>query len=171
MKSILVTGGAGFIGSHTCLLLLEKGFEIFVLDSFINSSPKSIEKLKLILCKKDKFYQEKIHLIKGDLKNQNDIKYIFQLSQKINKKIEAVIHFAGLKSVSESVSNPLKYWENNVYGTINLLKIMEQYNCRNLVFSSSATVYKANSEKLLRESDICEPVNPYGQTKLAIEII
>ena len=101
MESILVTGGSGFIGSHTCLMLLEKGFEIFVIDSFFNSSPKSIEKVHLILNQKDIFSQEKIHLFKGDLKNQSDIESVFQMSQKLGKRIDAVIHFAGLKSVSE----------------------------------------------------------------------
>ena len=85
------------------------------------------------------------------------------------KNIEAVIHFAGLKSVSDSVKMPLNYWENNVNGTINLLKVMEKYNCKNIVFSSSATVYKAQNNKLLKEDDICEPVNPYGNNKLTIE--
>ncbi len=169
MKSILVTGGSGFIGSHTCLILLEKGFEIFVIDSFVNSSPKSIEQVCLILNQKDIFYQEKIHLLKGDLKNQSDIESVFQMSQNLGKRIDAVIHFAGLKSVSDSILNPIEYWENNVLGTINLLKIMEQYNCRNIVFSSSATVYKSNSDKLSNENDFCEPVNPYGHTKLTIE--
>ena len=169
MKSILVTGGSGFIGSHTCLILLEKGFEIFVIDSFVNSSPKSIEKVCLILNQKNIFCQEKIHLYKGDLKNKSDIESVFQMSQNLGKRIDAVIHFAGLKSVSDSILNPIEYWENNVLGTINLLKIMEQYNCKNIVFSSSATVYKSNSDKLSNENDFCEPVNPYGHTKLTIE--
>ena len=93
------------------------------------------------------------------------------MSIKLKKRIEAVIHFAGLKSVSDSIIRPLKYWDNNVNGTINLLKIMEKYNCKNIVFSSSATVYKAKSNKLLNENDICEPINPYGNTKLTIEKI
>ena len=169
MKSILVTGGSGFIGSHTTLVLLEKGFEIFVIDSFVNSSPKSIEKVSLILNKKDRALKERLHLFKGDLKNQSDIESVFKISQKLGKRIDAVIHFAGLKSVSDSILNPISYWENNVLGTINLLKIMEKYNCRNIVFSSSATVYKANSEKLLNENDITNPINPYGHTKLTIE--
>ena len=169
MKSILVTGGAGFIGSHTSLILLEKGFEIFVIDSFVNSSPKSIERISLILNEKDKVLKERLHLFKGDLKNQSDIESVFMMSQKLNKRIDAVIHLAGLKSVADSILNPIIYWENNVLGTINLLKIMEKYNCRNIVFSSSATVYKANSDKLLNENDICKPINPYGHTKLTIE--
>ncbi len=170
MKSILVTGGAGFIGSHTCLLLLEKGYELFVIDSFINSSSKSIEKVISILGEIDKDVQGKIHLIKGDIKNQSDIENIFQISNKLNKSIETVIHFAGLKSVSDSILDPIDYWENNVTGTINLCKIMEKYNCKNLLFSSSATVYKAKLN-LLSEKDICEPYNPYGFTKYTVERI
>ena len=171
MKSILITGGAGFIGSHTCLLLLESGYKIFVIDSFVNSSPKSIEKVLLILKAKDIDARERIHFVKGDIKNLNDIEKIFQMSQKLNNEIEAVIHFAGLKSVSESILEPFTYWENNVAGTINLLKIMKKFNCRNMVFSSSATVYKAKSDRLINENDICAPINPYGYTKLTIERI
>ncbi len=171
MKSILVTGGSGFIGSHTTLVLLEKGYNIFVLDSFINSSQKSIEKVCLILKNLNIDARSKIHLIKGDIKNTSDIEKVFQISHKIKKRIEAVIHFAGLKSVYDSILEPISYWENNVLGTINLCRIMEKYNCKNLVFSSSATVYKAKSNKLLNENDVCEPVNPYGYTKLTIERI
>jgi len=171
MKSIFVTGGAGFIGSHTCLLLLEKGFTLFVLDSFVTSSQKSLERVSLILRKKGIDTKEKIFLVKGDIKNIHDIERVFMMSIELNKKIESVIHFAGLKSVAESVEKPQDYWENNVNGTINLLKIMEKYNCKNIVFSSSATVYKAKSDESLDENDICEPVNPYGNTKLTIEKI
>ncbi len=171
MKSILVTGGAGFIGSHTCLLFLEKGYNIIVFDSFINSSQKSIEKVCLILKHANIDFQSKIQLIKGDIKNKSDIEKVFQMSHKLNKKIEAVIHFAGLKSVFDSILDPISYWENNVLGTINLCRIMEKYDCKNLVFSSSATVYKAKSNKLLVEDDFCEPVNPYGFTKLTVERI
>ena len=135
MKSILVTGGSGFIGSHTCLLLLEKGFEIFVIDSFANSSPKSIQKVCLILNQKDIFLKEKIHIFKGDIKNQSDIESVFQMSYKLDKRIDAVIHFAGLKSVSDSITNPISYWENNVLGTINLYTkcpIQSFFTCSNL---------------------------------------
>ena len=169
MKSIFVTGGAGFIGSHTCLLLLERGFTLFILDLFSNSSQKSLQRVSLILSRKGIDIKEKIFLVEGDIKNKNDIEKLFKMSLKLNKTIEFVIHFAGLKSVAESVENPLMYWENNVNGTINLLKVMEKYNCRNIVFSSSATVYKAKSNAPLFENDICEPVNPYGNTKLTIE--
>ena len=171
MKSILVTGGAGFIGSHTCLLLLKKGYDIFILDSFVNSSEKLIEKLSSTLEGENFNINEKINLIKGDIKNKDDIEKVFQLSFKIRKKIIAVIHFAGLKSVSDSILKPLSYWENNVYGTINLLNIMKKYKCKNIVFSSSAAVYQTQSKKLLNENDACNPINPYGFTKLTIENI
>ncbi len=171
MKSILVTGGAGFIGSHTCLVLLENGLDIFVIDSFINSSQISIEKVCLVLKNVNVDVESKIHLIKGDIKVKSDIEKVFQISQKLNKKIEAVIHFAGLKSVSDSILEPISYWENNVLGTINLCRTMEKFDCKNLVFSSSATVYKAKSNRLLNENDLCEPINPYGHTKLTVERI
>ena len=171
MKSIFITGGTGFIGSHTCLLLLEKGHVLFILDSFVNSSEKSIERVKLILKKKGIDSEGKIYLVKGDIKNSCDIESVFQLSLTLKKSIKSVIHFAGLKSVSDSVINPLSYWGNNITGTINLLKMMEKYNCKNIVFSSSATVYKSQSQKLICENDICAPANPYGNTKFAIEKI
>ena len=169
MRSILVTGGAGFIGSHTCLLLLEKGYIVFIIDSFINSSEKSIERVSAILKKQCINTEGRIFLIKGDLKKKCDIEKAFQMSFKFKKPIRSVIHFAGLKSVYDSVKDPLNYWDNNINGTINLLKVMQKYSCKNIVFSSSATVYRANSNKLLNEDDICAPVNPYGNNKLTIE--
>lgn len=169
MKSILITGGAGFIGSHTSLLLLEKGFRIFILDSFSNSSTKSLKNVLEILKRKGLDLKDKIHIVKGDLKNKGDLEKIFEKSYEFNTKIEAVIHFAGFKSVFDSIIMPITYWENNIVGTLNLLKTMEKFNCKNIVFSSSATVYKSKLNKLLNENDYCEPVNPYGQTKLSVE--
>ena len=172
MKSIFVTGGAGFIGSHTCLLLLEKGFSLFILDSFVTSSQKSLQKVSLILSKKAIDTKDRIFVIKGDIKNLYDIERVFEMSFALKKRIEAVMHFAGLKAVGDSVKDPLSYWENNVNGTINLLKIMAKHNCKNIVFSSSASVYKkSKSNKPLVEDDICEPNNPYGNTKFTIERI
>tara|TARA_B100000212_G_scaffold242516_1_gene184865 strand:- start:79 stop:1122 length:1044 start_codon:yes stop_codon:yes gene_type:complete len=169
MNSILVTGGAGFIGSHTCILLLKKGYSVFILDSFINSSEKSIKKILLTLESENIDIYKKIYLIKGDIKIKDDIKKVFQLSLNIKKKIIAVIHFAGLKSVFDSILEPLNYWENNLYGTINLLAIMKKYKCKTIVFSSSAAIYKTQSKKLLNENDVCDPINPYGNSKLTIE--
>ncbi len=166
-----MSGGSGFIGSHTCLLLLQNRFRIYVIDSFINSSAKSLDKVLLILKKMGIEAENNLHLFNADIKNSKKIEEIFHLAFTKKESIEAVIHFAGLKSVPESISAPLKYWENNVNGTINLLKIMKKYNCKTIVFSSSASVYKEKSDKLLKEGDICEPVNPYGYTKLTIEKI
>ena len=171
MKSIFITGGTGFIGSHTCLLLLEKGYVVFILDSLVNSSEKSIERIKEILKKKGIDPKDKIYFVKGDIRNAFDIERVFQLSLNLKKSIKSVMHFAGLKSVSDSLKYPISYWENNITGTLNLLKVMNKYNCKNIVFSSSATVYKAQSNKLLCEDDICEPANPYGRTKYTIEKI
>ena len=171
MKTILVTGGTGFIGSHTCLLLLEKGYEIFVIDSFKNSSPKSLDKVLLILKNVNIFVEDRIHLFKCDLRIEDDIEKVFNKSLEIKKPIESVIHFAGLKSVSESNQSPLEYWESNVNGTINLLKVMKKYNCKNIVFSSSATVYLPEKGLLIKETHDLGPVNPYGNTKLAVEKI
>ena len=141
------------------------------MDSFVNSSPISLKRVSLILEDKGVDTKGKIFLIKGDIKNKSDIERVYKMSLKLKKKIVAVIHFAGLKSVYDSVMNPINYWDTNVNGTINLLKVMEEYNCKNIVFSSSATVYKAKLINYSSEDDLCEPSNPYGHTKLTIERI
>ncbi len=171
MKNILVTGGAGFIGSHTCLLLLERGYFVYVIDSFVNSSPKSLDKILEINKLKKTNFQNKLKVFYGDLLDKNFLDNVFSGLTKINQKIDAVIHFAGLKSVSESVSKPLKYWQVNVVGTLNLLEVMEEYNCNTLVFSSSATVYAQSENILLLENSPIKPINPYGSTKYTIECI
>ena len=169
MKTILVTGGAGFIGSHTCLLLLEKGYKVYVIDSFINSSPKSLERVLRLYNQKKQKSCENIKVLYGDLLDIKFLDKAFLEISKNNNQIDGVIHFAGLKSVSESINNALKYWEVNVSGTINLLKMMDKYLCKTLVFSSSATVYAANENKLLSENSKINPINPYGTCKLTIE--
>ena len=171
MRSILITGGSGFIGSHTCLVFLRQGYEVYVVDSFKNSSPESLKKTLLVLEKEGIKCKPHLHLFNFDIRDEKKIEEIFHAALKKNSPIEAVIHFAGLKSVSESKVNPLFYWENNVVGSIKLLNVMKKYNCKNIVFSSSATVYRCKSNKLLGESDICAPINPYGNTKLTIENI
>ena len=171
MKTILITGGSGFIGSHTCLVFLREGYKVYVIDSFKNSSPESLKKTILILKKEGIYCEKNIHLFNYDVRNEKKIEEIFLKAVKNNSPIEAVIHFAGLKSVSESKLDPLSYWENNVVGTISLLNIMKKFNCNTFVFSSSASVYKSNSDINLKETDICEPINPYGKTKLTIENI
>ena len=157
--SILVTGGAGFIGSHTVVELLEKGEDIVIVDNFCNSSPDVIEKIKKITGKDFKFY-------KVDLLDEENLEKVFK-----ENSIESVIHFAGLKAVGESVAKPIEYYHNNITGTLILLKLMKKYNCKKIVFSSSATVY-GNPESLpIREDFPLSTTNPYGSTKLMIEQI
>ena len=168
-KIILVTGGAGFIGSHTCLLLLESGYKVVVIDSFINSSIKSLKRIKKILNRDNKFFSERLKIVKGNLCDFKSINKIF-LDFKSNKeKIDGVIHFAALKYIQESISDPILYWENNVTGTINLLKAMQDNNCNSIIFSSTAALYGKSETKLFKETSIKSPINPYGETKLAIE--
>ena len=167
MKTILVTGGTGYIGSHTSLELLKKGYRVIILDSLVNSSERVINKINLLL--NDKNLDNKFTFIKGDLSEAKLLEGIFEGSIERGSPISSVIHFAGLKSVSESVSNPLKYWDKNVGGSINLFKIMEKYECRTIIFSSSATVYQIKGNSFLRESSPIQASNPYGQTKVAIE--
>ena len=169
MKTILVTGGAGFIGSHTCCSLLEEGFELYILDSLVNSSEKSLEKLKEIFERRNIDVSKKINFFKGDLRNKDIIDNVFKFAKENNKPIDGVIHFAGLKAVQESVNDPLLYWENNVIGSYNLIKSMEENNCLTIVFSSSATVYGISSNEFLTETCSVNPINPYGSTKLTIE--
>ncbi len=169
MKSILITGGAGFIGSHTCIELLEEGYYLYVIDSFINSSPNIKERIiKLFSQNKSKF-EEQFNLIKGDIKDEKLLEDVFESSIRKNRPIEAVIHFAGLKSVKESVLNPLIYWDVNVGGSITLIKLMDKYNCRTIVFSSSATVYDLNNKLPFSEDSPIKASNPYGETKITIE--
>jgi len=169
MNRILITGGAGFIGSHTCLLFLQRGYKILVLDSFINSSITSIERVKKIVEKEKK--GKNIEIIQGDLRDNGFLKNVFAAYHNENERIDAVIHFAGLKSVNESLINPIKYWEFNVMGTLNLLKVMNENNCNNLVFSSSATVYGISNNEKLTENCIIKPINTYGKTKASVEAI
>lgn len=157
--AILVTGGAGYIGSHTSVELLEKGYEIIIADNFSNSKPETLDKIKGITQKT--FLSYKI-----DLLNKSQLKKIFA-----ENEIEAVIHFAGYKAVGESVEQPLKYYTNNLIGTLNLLEMMKEYNTKNIVFSSSATVYGDPKELPIKEDFPLSVTNPYGRTKLMIEEI
>ncbi len=171
MRRILVTGGAGFIGSHTCLLLLEKGYELFVIDSYVNSSKHSLGQVRDISKNINPSYEKNIHVFEGDLRDHEFLEKVFINAQDSDLPIQGVIHFAGLKSVVESVKFPLKYWDANVNSSINLLKVMEAHNCRVIVFSSSATIYGLSNNYFLREEDEIKPINPYGNTKAAVEQI
>jgi len=156
---ILVTGGAGYIGSHTCVLLLEAGYEIAVVDNLSNSSEESLRRIKKITGRDFNFY-------KIDLLDTEGLEEVFK-----SEKFDAVIHFAGLKAVGESVSVPLKYYHNNITGTINLCELMQKYGVKKIVFSSSATVYGDPASVPIKEDFPLSATNPYGQTKLMIEYI
>jgi len=157
--AILVTGGAGYIGSHTCVELLKAGYEVIVIDNLVNSKEKSITRIREITGKALTFY-------KADLLDKQALNKIFK-----NKSIEAVMHFAGLKAVSESISFPLRYYHNNIAGTLTLLEIMQIHGVKKIVFSSSATVYGNPHTVPITEDFPLSTTNPYGQTKLIIEQI
>lgn len=156
---ILVTGGAGYIGSHTCVELLNAGYEIVVLDNLSNSCERSLEIVKDITGKDFPFY-------KVDMLNYDEMEKVFK-----ENKFDSVIHFAGLKAVGESTQIPIKYYHNNITGTLNLLDIMEKYDVNNIVFSSSATVYGKPKTVPITEDFPLSTTNPYGSTKLMIENI
>ena len=156
---ILVTGGAGFIGSHTCVELLNEGFEVVVIDNFANSKPKAIDTVKELTGKTLKFYE-------GDICDGNILERIFA-----ENNISCVIHFAGHKAVAESVANPLMYYHNNIYGTTVLLDVMQNHSCKSMIFSSSATVYGIPETSPITENAYLQAINPYGRTKLFIEEI
>ncbi|PFP29495.1 UDP-glucose 4-epimerase GalE [Bacillus sp. AFS073361] len=157
--AILITGGAGYIGSHTCVELLNDGYEIIVLDNFINSNPESLNRISEITDKKFKNYYI-------DLLDKEKVNQVFE-----ENEIEAVIHFAGLKAVGESVSIPLYYYHNNITGTVVLCEAMKRHNVKKLVFSSSATVYGMPERFPISEDFPLSALNPYGRTKLMIEEI
>ena len=160
MKKILVTGGSGYIGSHTVLQLLEANYDVVVLDNFSNSSAISLERV----CE---LTNKTVNLIEGDIRDTDCLNTVFE-----EHDIDAVIHFAGLKAVGESVAQPAKYYENNVYGSLNLCKVMAAHNVKNIVFSSSATVYGDPVALPLNEDmPTGTPTNPYGMSKLMVELI
>ena len=161
LKNILITGGAGFIGSHTCLKFLEGGFNIYIADSFINSSKKVFERIKKITDIYGFYDQKKINIFEGDIRDNKFLENIFLQASKKNEAIDGVIHFAGLKAVAESTFKPIKYWDVNVNGSINLLKVMQKNNCKTILFSSSATVYDNSSAIPFKESHSLNPINPY----------
>ena len=156
--SILVTGGAGYIGSHTCVELLNEGYEVVVLDNLSNSSEKSLERVEELTGKKVAFY-------KGDILDREILNHIFE-----TEKIESCIHFAGLKAVGESVAKPWEYYNNNITGTLTLVDVMRQHNCKNIIFSSSATIYGDPAQiPITEECPKGQCTNPYGWTKSMLE--
>ena len=156
---ILVTGGLGYIGSHTVVELLDNNYEVVVIDNLSNSKIETLDKLKIITGKEIKFYQD-------DVCNKEILRKIFK-----ENKIDSVIHFAGFKAVGESVMKPLKYYRNNIDSTLSLLEVMEEFNVFNIIFSSSATVYGKPNSLPIYEDFPLSTTNPYGTTKLFIEYI
>jgi len=156
---ILVTGGAGYIGSHTVILLIEAGHEVVVFDNFCNASKESI-------CRVEKLVNQNVNLVEGDIRNRDDLQKVFDAHS-----IDAVIHFAGLKAVGESVELPLKYYDNNVNGTVVLCEVMAKNGCKSIIFSSSATVYGDPHTTPILENFPLSATNPYGRSKLMVEEI
>lgn len=160
MENVLVTGGAGYIGSHTVLQLLENDYQLWVLDNLCNASPEGLKRVEELTGKS-------VNFIKGDIRDTKLLNKLFS-----EHPIDAVIHFAGLKAVGESVEKPLMYYQNNVYGTLTLCEAMALHGVKNLVFSSSATVYGNPIDLPLKEDmPTGQPTNPYGQSKLMVELI
>ena len=156
---ILVTGGAGYIGSHTCVALLGEGYEVAILDNLSNSSMEAVERIKLIAKRRPDFFN-------ADVREQVAVELVFD-----KFKPDAVIHFAGLKSVGESVQDPLRYYDWNVTGSLTLFQVMAKRDVKTLIFSSSASVYGDAADVPIRESEPIAPANPYGQSKAMIERI
>ena len=157
MKTILVTGGTGFIGSHTVVELLNEGYEVVIVDSLVNSKIVVLDRIQTITNKRPIFYR-------FDLREEDKLKEVFQ-----KHNIDVVIHFAGFKAVGESCTKPMKYYRNNLDSTITLIETMEKFNCKRIVFSSSATVYSSENSIPYREDYKIGASNPYGQTKIMIE--
>ena len=178
MAQILITGGAGFIGSHTCLVLLEAGHQLLVLDDLSNSSAVSLERVAQLVGERLQMDQSTLRaapgtftLVEGDIRNVQCLDALFSSATTCGQPIEAVIHFAGLKSVVESVQQPLRYWDVNLLGTQNLLRAMDQHHCRSIVFSSSATLYGYADQVPIPETAPIQPINPYGASKHAAEVL
>ena len=157
--TILVTGGTGFIGSHTCVELINNKYDVVIIDNLSNSSSVVVDKIEEITGVRPVFYE-------GDVCSLDTLRMIFS-----KHKIDTVIHFAGYKAVGESVLKPLKYYRNNLDSTLSLLEVMNEFNCKNLVFSSSATVYGKPASLPIKEDFPLSTTNPYGTTKLMIERI
>ena len=171
MTQILITGGAGFIGSHTCLVLLQEEHNLIVLDNLSNSSPVALERVATLagLSSSADDREGRLQLIRGDIRDRACLDQIFSQAKTIGQPLQAVIHFAGLKAVGESVREPLRYWDVNLTGSRCLLAAMNDHDCRTLVFSSSATLYGYPNSVPIPESAAVQPINPYGHSKAAVE--
>tara|TARA_B100000963_G_scaffold346982_1_gene352813 strand:+ start:1717 stop:2769 length:1053 start_codon:yes stop_codon:yes gene_type:complete len=167
--NLLITGGTGFIGSHTCLLLLERGYDLVIYDSFINSSQKVLGRLRNILNFNNDYFDKRVSVIKGDMRDKEKLRELFSSFQLKGKSIKGVLHLAGLKSITDSIINPLEYWDVNLSGTKNLLSSMIEFDCKTLLFSSSATIYGSTPIGKINEDHFINPINPYGKTKAAVE--
>ena len=158
--AILITGGCGYIGSHTCVEMLKAGYDIVVIDNYYNAKPEALRRVQELSGKEFPFYE-------CDIRDEEGLREVFSKHQ-----IEAVIHFAGLKAVGESVQKPLEYYDNNVYGTLVMYRVMKEFGCKRIIFSSSATVYGSENISPLKETMHTGGVtNPYGRTKYVIEEI
>lgn len=157
---VLITGGTGFIGSHMVMHLLQHGIECVVIDNLSNSYIETIDRIK-----NQVQIEHKLHFHEVNITDMESLETIMRSYD----KFDACIHFAGVKAVGESVQNPLKYYQNNVVGSYTLLKLLQKYNCRNLIFSSSSTVYGQYSSLNILETEKTSPINPYGRSKLIVE--
>jgi UDP-glucose 4-epimerase len=180
MACLLITGGAGFIGSHTGVVLLDAGHDLIVLDNFSNSSLQAVERVAELAevpmnqgapAKEVPDLSGRLTLVEGDLRDAAGLEILFSHAARSGRPVEAVIHFAGLKAVGESVAHPLRYWDVNVTGSRTLLAAMEAHDCRTLVFSSSATLYGRPEQVPIPETAPIQPINPYGASKAAVEAL
>ncbi len=169
MARLLITGGAGFIGSHTCVVLLQAGHNLLVLDDFSNSTPLALERVCALAQLDSQSSQDRLQVRRGDIRDQACLNDLFANAASLGAPIDAVIHFAGLKAVGESVRKPIHYWDVNLTGSQYLLAAMSVHNCRTLVFSSSATLYGYPKDVPIPETAPIQPINPYGHSKAAVE--
>ena len=162
MVKVLVTGGAGYIGSHTCLSLLEDGYDVTVLENFSNSSPIALDRVEHLSGRK-------LSVVNGDIRDESFLEEVFQGIERSNERFDLVVHLAGVKSVAESVKDPLKYWDVNLTGSQKLFAAMRTHECKNLLFSSTSTVYGNPKCFPLTENSTISPIHPYAQSKYAVE--
>ncbi|MBM5799432.1 MAG: UDP-glucose 4-epimerase GalE [Cyanobacteria bacterium K_DeepCast_35m_m2_023] len=169
MAHLLITGGAGFIGSHTCLVLLQAGHSLVVLDNFDNSSPLVLQRVTELAAAAGALPEQHLQLVEGDIRKPADLERAFASTDANGAPIAGVIHFAGLKAVGESVQQPLRYWDVNVNGSRLLLDAMQRHGCLTIVFSSTSTVYGEPQTFPIDESCSLQPLHPYAQSKVAVE--